>query len=121
MSTPPRQRLGPVLAERRRARGRTRRAVAAAAGIDLSHLGRIERGLAVPSYAVLARLAEALGTDPGELVAGERGLRALDAGLGAALAGLGLGDAAVAEVLGLRPATLAALAAALRRRCGGRP
>ena len=71
MSTTPRQRLGPVLAERRRARGRTAADAAAAAGIDLSYLGRIERGRTVPSYPVLVRLADALGADPADLVAGE--------------------------------------------------
>lgn len=45
----------------REARGLGLRRVARETGIDASHLSRIERGLAMPSLAVLKRLAAVLG------------------------------------------------------------
>jgi transcriptional regulator with XRE-family HTH domain len=41
--------------------------LAEAAGTDLTQVGGIERGIRNPSYTTLLRLAEALGTEVGEL------------------------------------------------------
>src|SRR4051794_31251245 len=43
--------------------GLNRAALAAEAGVDLTYLGRIEDGLAKPSFETYARLAAALGSD----------------------------------------------------------
>ena len=55
----------------RRARlkaGLTQEQVALEAKIDLTYMGGIERGRRNPSVAVLARIAEALGVEPAELL-----------------------------------------------------
>ena len=49
-------------------RGMTRSAVARAAGLDRTHLYRIERSRLWPSPEVILRLAAALGVDPEELL-----------------------------------------------------
>lgn len=41
--------------------------LAEAAGTDLTQVGGIERGVRNPSYTTLLRLADALGTEVGEL------------------------------------------------------
>jgi transcriptional regulator with XRE-family HTH domain len=50
----------PPLRGAREARGKSLRQVARQVPMDPAHLSRIERGLAVPSVAVLRRLAEVL-------------------------------------------------------------
>lgn len=55
----------------RRARqkaGLTQEQVALQADIDLTYMGGIERGRRNPTVLVLARLADALGVDPTELL-----------------------------------------------------
>ena len=46
----------------------TQEQLAFAAEIDLTYVGGIERGIRNPSVVVLARIAEALGTEPAELL-----------------------------------------------------
>ena len=50
----------------------TQRALEQLSGIDVSNIGKYERGTALPNLGSLIRIAHALGIDPGELV---RGLR----------------------------------------------
>lgn len=48
--------------------GLTQEQVALEAKIDLTYMGGIERGRRNPSVLVLARIAEALGTEPSDLL-----------------------------------------------------
>lgn len=50
----------------------TQEQLAFAAGIDLTYVGGIERGKRNPSLLVLARIAEALGTEPATLLQSDR-------------------------------------------------
>jgi transcriptional regulator with XRE-family HTH domain len=50
--------------------------LAEAAGTDLTQVGGIERGVRNPSYTTLLRLADALGTEVGELTSLADRLRA---------------------------------------------
>jgi transcriptional regulator with XRE-family HTH domain len=52
----------------RKARGITQEQLAFEAGLDLTYIGGIERGRRNPSVLVLARIADALGTEMTELV-----------------------------------------------------
>lgn len=106
---PMRQRVGATVRTLRKERGLSLVAVADAACISPSHLSRIERGLTVPGYHVLARVADALGVDLGSLTAGERATRDVDS----ILDGLALSESARADLLRLAPATRAELAALL--------
>ena len=49
-------------------RGLTQEQVALEAKIDLTYMGGIERGRRNPTVAVLARIAEALGVEPADLL-----------------------------------------------------
>jgi transcriptional regulator with XRE-family HTH domain len=53
-----RQRVGPTVRAIREQRGLRLNARAIRLRLSLSHQSRIERGLTVPSYAVLARIAD---------------------------------------------------------------
>ena len=61
---------GPRIRERRLARGVPQAALARACGISPSYLNRIERGRRGVGGALLRRLAEALGAEPGALARG---------------------------------------------------
>lgn len=52
----------------RQAAGLTQEQLALEARIDLTYAGGIERGRRNPSVKVLARIAEALGVEPAELI-----------------------------------------------------
>lgn len=52
----------------RQAAGLTQEQLALEAKIDLTYAGGIERGQRNPSVKVLARIAEALGVEPAELI-----------------------------------------------------
>jgi transcriptional regulator with XRE-family HTH domain len=112
---PVRQRVGPTIKALRQTQGLSLNALADEAGISPSHLSRIERGLTVPSYDVLDRVADALGSDLTRLRSEEETARTVDGELDALFDDLGLLDGARAELLGLSHATRAALAEALRR------
>ena len=60
--------VGTNVRKRRQERGLTQEQLAFAAEIDLTYVGGIERGKRNPSVVVLARIADALGTDPAELL-----------------------------------------------------
>lgn len=62
--------MGRRIVEARRRVAATREDLATLAGVDLSNLGRIERGTVNPSFYTLVRIAASLGIDPGDLVAG---------------------------------------------------
>ena len=114
-SSPVRQRVGPTVKALRQAQGTSLNVLAEQAGISPSHLSRIERGLTVPSYDVLDRIADALGSDLGALRADEESARVVDSELAALFTDLGITDGAQADLLGLSHQTRAVLAAALRR------
>jgi transcriptional regulator with XRE-family HTH domain len=85
------------------------------AGISPSHLSRIERGLTVPSYDVLDRIADALGSDLSALRTEEEHARKVDGNLDAIFARIGLDEDARLELLQLSHETREALASALQR------
>jgi transcriptional regulator with XRE-family HTH domain len=60
--------VGTNVRKRRQERGLTQEQLAFAAEIDLTYVGGIERGKRNPSVIVLVRIAEALGTDPSDLL-----------------------------------------------------
>lgn len=60
---------GEAIERLRRERGMTRDALAAESGVSPSYLYEVERGYKRPSTDVLARLAEALGRSPSEMLA----------------------------------------------------
>ena len=61
--------LGQNLRDWRKARGLSQEDLAFAAGIDRTYVSGIERGRRNPSLLMIARLAEALGVTPGDLLA----------------------------------------------------
>jgi transcriptional regulator with XRE-family HTH domain len=62
--------LGRRISQARQKDGVSRDTLAALAGVDLSNLGRIERGVVNPSFFTLVRIAGSLEIDPGDLVRG---------------------------------------------------
>ena len=113
---PVRQRVGPTIKALRLSKERSLNALAEEAEISPSHLSRIERGLTVPSYDVLDRIADALGSDLTALRNQEETAREVDSELDAIFDNLGLSDSARSELLGLSHATRAALADILKRK-----
>lgn len=73
-----RQRVGPTIKALRQRNQLSLHGLANMAGVSPSHLSRIERGLTVPSYEVLDRIADALGSDLRQLRAEEERARAVD-------------------------------------------
>jgi len=71
--------IGTRIRELRRERGLALADVAEAAGLSASHLSRIERGHAAPSFTVATRIAAVLGVRPGELATMQREQSATDA------------------------------------------
>jgi transcriptional regulator with XRE-family HTH domain len=63
----PRSDLGKILRERRLSIPLTLEEVAAASGVSISHLGRIENGERFPSGTVVRKIAGPLGYDENEL------------------------------------------------------
>lgn len=61
--------FGEAIRRRRRELGWTQEALADAAETDLRQVGGIERGTRNPTLSTIVRLADALDTDPGALVA----------------------------------------------------
>ena len=60
--------VGTNVRKRRQAHGLSQEQLAFAAEIDLTYVGGIERGMRNPSVVVLARIAEALGVEPADLL-----------------------------------------------------
>ena len=76
--TTQRQRIGPAVRRLRRERGLTLDALAEAAHVSPSHLSRLERSQTLPSFPVLAKIAEALEADVNEFVRLEQDVAKLD-------------------------------------------
>jgi len=89
--------------------------LAVEAGISPSHLSRIERGLTVPSYDVLDRIADALGSDLSALRHEEEQALEIDGNLDHIFSQIGLDAEARVELLQLSHETREALATALQR------
>jgi transcriptional regulator with XRE-family HTH domain len=111
---PVRQRIGPTIKALRVQQSLSLNALAAAAGISPSHLSRIERGLTVPSYDVLDRVADAIGSDLRELRREEESARAVDGELDGIFDELGLDASARSDLLRLSHQTRADLARAFQ-------
>lgn len=60
--------IGPAIRALRLERGMTLDQLAAAAGISASHLSRLERGQAEPSFTVAAALAASIGVSLSDLI-----------------------------------------------------
>ncbi|HEV2106903.1 MAG TPA: helix-turn-helix transcriptional regulator [Thermomicrobiales bacterium] len=105
-----RQRIGPVIKALRQAQRISLQTVAGRAGISPSHLSRIERGLTVPSYDVLDRIADAIGSDLTSLRVDEETARSVDERLDKFFDRVGLSPAARQELLQLSPEARAELA-----------
>lgn len=60
--------LGIVIREQRQGRDLSQEALADAAGIDRSHMGKIERGERNVTFLNLAKIARALGSKPSALL-----------------------------------------------------
>jgi transcriptional regulator with XRE-family HTH domain len=60
--------LGEAVRLARAERGLSQEQLADAAGVHVTHLGGVERGVRNPNYATVVRLARALGETPGVLV-----------------------------------------------------
>lgn len=108
-----RQRIGPVIKAMRQEQHISLQTVAERAVISPSHLSRIERGLTVPSYDVLDRIADAIGSDLTSLRIDEESARSVDKRLDVLFDRLELSDAARRELLQLSPETRAELAKGL--------
>ena len=63
------KRLGEAVRAARKARSLSQEALADAAGIDRSHMGKIERGERNVALLNVARIAKALGCKPSDLLA----------------------------------------------------
>ncbi|HEU4459742.1 MAG TPA: helix-turn-helix transcriptional regulator [Methylibium sp.] len=64
----PAKAFGQAVRELRLKRGLSQEELGAAARVERSHMGKIERGEHLPSLAVVLRLAESLSCRPGKLV-----------------------------------------------------
>jgi len=73
-----RQRIGPAVRRMRRARGLTLDALADVAAVSPSHLSRLERSQTLPSFPVLAKIADALDVDVNEFVRLEQDVAQMD-------------------------------------------
>lgn len=112
---PVRQRIGPTIKNRRHQHDLSLNALADVAGISPSHLSRIERGLTVPSYDVLDRIADALGSDLSALRNEEEHALKVDGDLDEIFGQIGLNDDSRSELLSLSHETRESLARALER------
>jgi transcriptional regulator with XRE-family HTH domain len=115
---PVRQRIGPAIKTLRLEHGMSLNALAEEAGISPSHLSRMERGLTVPSYDVLDRVADALGSDLRALREEEEQAKVVDTELNALLRRLGMPDSTQSEFLRLSSRTRFDLVTALRAMMG---
>lgn len=65
--TPEHAALGEAIRARREKLGLSQKALADAAGVHVTHLGGVERGVRNPNYSTLVTIAGALGVSPGAL------------------------------------------------------
>ena len=66
--TEPARAFGAAVRSARLARGLAQEILAEEAGIERSHMGKIERGEHMPTLAVILKIAQGLGRSAGELV-----------------------------------------------------
>src|SRR6185437_15928858 len=104
-----RQRIGPAVRRLRRSRGMTLDQLADAAAVSPSHLSRLERSQTLPSFPVMAKIADALDVDVNEFVRLEHDVTHLDDELAWYLGMLALPDDANQELFGLTIETRRAL------------
>jgi len=81
----PRQRIGPVIRQLRLQHGLSLSELAERTDISLSYLSRLEKGLSVPAFTLLSRLAAVLDTNSSFFVGMEHEAQAVDEQLAAAL------------------------------------
>lgn len=96
-----RQRIGPQIRHLRQLRGLTLDDLAGSAGLSASHLSRLERSQTLPSFTVLANIAQVLGVSIDEFVQLEHDLQELDEQLAWQADLLALDDNAYQEIVGL--------------------
>lgn len=104
-----RQRIGPAVRRLRRLKGLTLDQLAEAAAVSPSHLSRLERSQTLPSFPVMAKIADALEVDVNEFVRLEHDVTHLDDELAWYLGMLALPDEANHELFGLTIETRRAL------------
>lgn len=104
-----RQRIGPAVRRLRRLQGLTLDQLAEAAAVSPSHLSRLERSQTLPSFPVMAKIADALEVDVNEFVRLEHDVTHLDDELSWYLGMLALTDDANQELFGLTIETRRAL------------
>jgi transcriptional regulator with XRE-family HTH domain len=115
-----RQRIGPQIRHLRQIRGLTLDDLASSAGLSASHLSRLERSQTLPSFTVLANIAQVLGVSIDEFVKLEHDLQQLDEKLSWQSQLLGLDDNAYQEILNLSIDTRRQLNRAIETLSGGR-
>jgi transcriptional regulator with XRE-family HTH domain len=96
-----RQRIGPQIRHLRQLRGLTLDDLAGTAGLSASHLSRLERSQTLPSFTVLANIAQVLDVSIDEFVQLEHDLQELDEQLAWQADLLALDSNAYQEILGL--------------------
>jgi transcriptional regulator with XRE-family HTH domain len=96
-----RQRIGPQIRHLRQLRALTLDDLAGSAGLSASHLSRLERSQTLPSFTVLANIAQVLDVSIDEFVQLEHDLQELDEQLAWQADLLGLDDNAYQEIVGL--------------------
>lgn len=96
-----RQRIGPQIRHLRQLRALTLDDLAGAAGLSASHLSRLERSQTLPSFTVLANIAQVLDVSIDEFVQLEHDLQELDEQLAWQADLLALDENAYQEILGL--------------------
>jgi transcriptional regulator with XRE-family HTH domain len=96
-----RQRIGPQIRHLRQLRNLTLDDLAGSAGLSASHLSRLERSQTLPSFTVLANIAQVLDVSIDEFVQLEHDLQELDEQLAWQADLLALDDNAYQEIVGL--------------------
>jgi transcriptional regulator with XRE-family HTH domain len=96
-----RQRIGPQIRHLRQLKHLTLDDLAGAAGLSASHLSRLERSQTLPSFTVLANIAQVLEVSIDEFVQLEHDLQELDEQLAWQADLLALDENAYQEILGL--------------------
>ena len=96
-----RQRIGPQIRHLRQLRSLTLDDLAGSAGLSASHLSRLERSQTLPSFTVLANIAQVLDVSIDEFVQLEHDLQELDEQLAWQADLLALDDNAYQEIVGL--------------------
>jgi transcriptional regulator with XRE-family HTH domain len=96
-----RQRIGPQIRHLRQLRSLTLDDLAGSAGLSASHLSRLERSQTLPSFTVLANIAQVLDVSIDEFVQLEHDLQELDEQLAWQADLLALDENAYQEIVGL--------------------